>query len=273
MNYTPLRYPGGKAKIYSQICDIISLNYDEPPVYCEPFAGGFGLGMKLLLKSKVSKVYLNDLDYSIYSFWYSVLHNTEEFIAMIDQTEITINEWYNQKAIYLSTTDKYSILQKGFATFFLNRSNRSGIMKAGPIGGYSQSGSYGLDCRFNKATLKTTILNLAKRKDDIIISNFDCKTFLLRIDNDIDNIFFFLDPPYVVKGKELYKNSFTKEDHCALGKIVTNLKSKWYMTYDDTPLIRDIYKDFEIRTYDISYTVQTKKRASELLICSKNLKI
>src|SRR5690554_3362722 len=235
ISYTPLRYPGGKGKLYPFVKKIIENNYENKPAYAEPYAGGFGLGMKLLINEKVSRVYINDLDFSIYVFWKEIIENTENFIEKIINTNIDINEWKKQKEIYHNPNVSY--LEKGFATFFLNRTNRSGIMSAGPIGGYNQNGNYKIDCRFNKKNLVDLIRKISELKDKIFISNMDGKDFLKYVDKLENNVLIYLDPPYVEKGKDLYINSFTKKDHTDLSKVIKDLKNNWFLTYDDNPLI------------------------------------
>lgn len=269
-SYTPLRYPGGKAKLYNFAVDLIDKNFKEKPEYIEAFVGGAGLAMKLLLNNKVSKIYINDLDDYIYSFWYSVLNNTNEFIDLIKTTPVNITEWKNQKDIYLN--NKSTTLEKGFALFYLNRTNRSGIIKAGPIGGYNQAGNYKIDCRFNKNNLIQIIENIAAKKDKIILANMDGKDFVKLYDKKSSNSLIYLDPPYVLKGKELYHNSFLHNDHITLYNSIKALKNAWFVTYDDHKLIKEIYKDFRLEKFEINYTVQTKRVAKEVAIFSPKLK-
>lgn len=268
--FTPLRYPGGKAKIYNDIKDIINRNFDVKPVYCEPFAGGSGLALMLLFKDIVSEIHLNDLDEMIYSFWYSVLNHTDELVSLIKSTEITLENWDIQKNIY-NNPSNFSILEKGFATLFLNRTNRSGIMKAGPIGGRSQSGNYKLNCRFNKDNIITLILQISNKRNHIFIYNLDAKDFITLMDQSNNNAFIYLDPPYVNKGPDLYKNSFVKEDHIALKKVIDTLINKWFITYDDVDFIEKLYSEYRMNKFKLNYSISTSKIGTEISIYSKNL--
>lgn len=270
-SYTPLRYPGGKAKLYRFVEELITTNFKEKPVYVEPYSGGFGLGMKLLLKDKVSKVYINDLDIAIYSFWKSVVEQSEEFVFLIENAILSIDEWKRQKAIYLNPNS--TMLEKGFATFYLNRTNRSGIILAGPIGGYNQEGNYKIDCRFNKSNLISLVNLIATKKNQIIISNLDGSDFIKSIDKQESNSLIYLDPPYVERGKELYKNSFTEDNHRDLCTVIKSLNNLWFVTYDDNILVEGLYKNLGINRFDIKYSVQTKRLAKEIVIFSKSLNI
>lgn len=271
LSFTPIRYPGGKTQLYKFVSELIRINFSTPPVYIEPFAGGAGLAIKLLIKGDVSKIYLNDLDKSIYSFWYSIFNYTEKFVEKIVNTEITIKEWYIQKKIY-EQSESISILERGFATFFLNRTNRSGIIQAGPIGGKNQLGKYKIDCRFKKDKLINTIRRIASLKEKIQISNLDANNFVKNIDSIKTNALIYLDPPYVEKGNELYKNSLNIENHKSLYYTVSELKNKWFVTYDNHPIIHELYKDFNPRLFTINYSVQTKKKAKEVAIFCKKFK-
>ena len=155
---SPLRYPGGKAKVYKQIVDLLEKNNKIETTYIEPFAGGCGLALMLLKNNIVSSLLLNDIDKSIYCFWKSVLKYNIELCQMIDSAILTLEEREIQKSIQINkekinTRKKEDVLKLGFSTFYLNRVNRSGIINAGVIGGIKQTGNYKMDCRFNKKKL------------------------------------------------------------------------------------------------------------------------
>lgn len=268
---SPLRYPGGKVKLFQFVEKLIKDNYDTPPVYIEPYSGGFGLGLKLLLTHKVSKVYINDADFAIYAFWRAITEHTDTFIDLVNTAVLSIEEWKKQKDIYLNKDS--TILEKGFATFYLNRTNRSGIILAGPMGGFHQEGNYKLDCRFNKKNLVEIIRIISLRKNDIFISNLDGVEFIEYIDNKEKNALFYLDPPYVSKGKELYKNSFTETDHVNLFDKVKTLNNKWFVTYDDHNFIEKLYEEFPIYKFYINYSVQSKRKAKEIAVFHPSFRI
>ena len=211
-NCSPLRYPGGKSKLYNVIKNVLSSNELLGGTYVEPFAGGAGLAIKLLLNNDVKRIVLNDIDPAIFYFWKTILNKTEEFCEAIDCVELTIDEWQKQKEIFKKGFCGNEF-EYAFAVFYLNRTNVSGILKGGVIGGMDQKGNYKIDARFNKESLKQRIRNIASRKKDIILHNLDAKVL---VSNGYLNYFHKLlinfDPPYVNKGAQLYKNSFTKND-------------------------------------------------------------
>lgn len=271
--YSPLRYPGGKTKIYSTVRELLEHNGLLGETYIEPFAGGAGLAIKLLLNKDVKRIVLNDYDPAIYAFWYSVLNYSEKLIDNIITTDITPNEWKKQKEIY-SDQNKNDILSLGFATFFLNRTNRSGILSGGIIGGVNQNGNYLIDARFNKSDLINKISTISKLKDRIILSNMDASEFLEPHNlNSFYKAFINLDPPYVKKGARLYKNSFTEEEHRVLCQKISSCGRKWIVTYDVCSLVAELYNDYRCSYLDVTYSIQKNKKAQEYIFFSNNLNI
>jgi DNA adenine methylase len=270
-NVSPLRYPGGKAKNYAFVRDILYANALVNETYVEPFAGGAGLALKLLLCGDVKRIVLNDLDPAVYAFWDSVLHRTNEFCEMVMSTKVTVEEWKSQRAVY-SNQDLKNPIRLGFATFFLNRTNVSGVIKGGVIGGLEQAGPYAIDARFNKDDLVRRIRAIAQEKDRIVLSNLDAK--LLLDGPDLEQywpLFINLDPPYVNKGARLYKNSFSVEDHRLLAEAVGQCPHKWIVTYDVCPLVTSLYSSYRYGYLDVRYSVRNSRKAREYVFFSDDL--
>lgn len=269
--YSPLRYPGGKNKISNFVKDIIVTNNLSECSYIEPFAGGASVGLFLLFSEIVSDIYINDVDKSIYSFWYSVLNNTDGLCKLINDTKVNLLEWNKQKEIQ-NKKDKSDLLILGFSTFFLNRTNRSGIINGGMIGGREQSGKWKIDVRFNKEELIKRIKKIALYSNRIHIYNLDAQDFVSCVDNKIkNNSFIYFDPPYYKKGNVLYTNSFTHEKHQKLAEYIHLLRSNWILTYDNVPEILKLYRNDNKMNLYFSYTAAEKKEGSEIFISSSNL--
>ena len=267
ISLSPLRYPGGKSKIYDKVKKLIEVNKLGDRTYVEPFAGGFGIGIGLLCDDIVQSAVLNDFDSHIFHLWYSVINNTEALLKMIIDTPITIEEREKQKEVY-SENSTDAVLD-GFATLFLNRVNFSGVIMGGPIGGFTQNGTYKIDCRFNKSETVKKIEQIALLKDRIDLYNCDASELLtVHLKNKICTSFFNIDPPYVKKGHRLYANFFKEDDHKSLARIIAaNLgETKWIVTYDDCNLIRDIYKQYHIIGYDIQHSAGCSVRGKEIVI-------
>lgn len=274
---TPLRYPGGKAKFIPAIESIIKENDAVGCDYLEPFAGGAAVALYLLMNKICSNIHINDLDEAIYSFWKAVLTEPEDFIRKIEKTPVTMKRWQQQKKILNSSNpSKYSLLERGFATFFLNRTNHSGILKAGAIGGQEQKGKYKIDARFNKKDLIKRIDRIADHKDNIYLYGIDAQHLLRDTDNFLpSDSLIYLDPPYYLKGQGLYRNFYEHKDHVIIKEILSDLKFKWVVSYDKQPEIEDIYKNFRQGEYSLNYSVSNlnRRQATEIIIASNNLKI
>ena len=268
---SPLRYPGGKAKLYPYIVELLKINNLYGETYIEPFAGGAGLALKLLINNDVKRIVINDLDPAIYSFWFCVLNDTERLCDLIENTPITPEEWVRQKSIYSAGLND-NLLEFAFATFFLNRTNVSGVIMGGIIGGIDQNGPYKIDARFNRANLISRIKEISKHRDQIILTNLDAKIFLSPSNlRHYYKAFINLDPPYVKKGKQLYKNAFSLEDHKDLYEIVSACKRKWIVTYDICDFIKDLYAPYRSSTLDINYSINGNRKAKEYIFFSDNL--
>lgn len=264
---SPLRYPGGKFKIYGKVRNLIEINELGDRSYVEPFAGGFGIGLGLLRDNIVQTAVLNDFDSHIYNFWYTILNHADDFIQLMTDTPITIEEREHQKEIY--EDDNADQVRDGFATFFLNRVNFSGVITGGPIGGFMQSGTYKLDCRFNKDEIKNKIEQIALLRSRIELYNYDASELIAHhLQGRIQECFFNIDPPYVEKGHRLYTNFFKKDDHRNFEKTINEYlqESCWIATYDDCELIREIYKDHYMLGYNILHNAGGSVKGEEVVI-------
>ena len=271
---SPLRYPGGKSKLYNYTRKLIKTNNLRDCVYIEPYAGGCGLAIKLLSSGVVENLMLNDIDISIYSFWKAVLNDNERLIRKILDAEISIEEWHIQKRIQ-DNKSKASSFDLAFSTLFLNRTNFSGIIKARPIGGLKQKGNYLIDSRFNKQEIIKRLRHVYELRDNIKIYNKDAIEFLDDINNLCSkNVFIFLDPPYFKKGPRLYTNFYIEQDHIDLAKQINNLKQNWVVTYDNVEEIKNIYRPYNLKfkEYSLRYSANNKYDGTEVMFYSKDLK-
>jgi DNA adenine methylase len=267
---TPLRYPGGKQRLTPFINEILEANQINGH-YAEPYAGGAGVAIQLLLTKKVKHIHLNDSDFGIYAFWYSILNKTEEFCKMIQSASMTIEEWRKRKEI-VKKGDRRKVLELGFSIFYLNRCNRSGVLSAGVIGGYDQKGNYKMDARFSRNDLIQRIEAIALFKHNITITNYDAEDYINEyIPTLPSNTLIYLDPPYYEKGSELYLNAYQKSDHARLAiTIQKSIKHKWVLSYDGVPDIINLYSKRRHFIYDLQYSAAKVYKGKEVFVfCDK----
>lgn len=268
---TPLRYPGGKSQLIPLVKKLLKENKLLYGAYVEPFAGGCGIAMELLVHRMVYDVYINDIDRGIYAFWHSVINRTDDLCELIEKTPVTIDEWHKQREIAFSKSERH-FLRIGFATLFLNRTNRSGIIKGGVIGGKNQDGNYLLDCRFNKEDLLNKVQRISYFKDEIHLYRLDAVEFLRKVVPQTPaKTLINIDPPYYKRGKELYTSFYKHDDHQLLAEEIAKLDRHWMVTYDNAEEIRTLYQQHNTLTADLNYSAQTKRRGTELMVFSHQL--
>ena len=272
MRKTPLRYPGGKARLGPFFGELVSANGLQDGTYIEPYAGGAGVAIYLLLDEFVGSVHINDIDEAVYSFWRAILDNTEEFCALVKKIPITTQEWNRQKAIVSTPVKSAGMLAKGFAMFYLNRTNRSGILNAGMIGGRKQAGEWRIDARFNRDELIKRIRKISRYRSRINVSNEDALFFLRRITPTLQaNSLLYLDPPYYVKGQHLYANFYRREDHKDIAQFISKVNLPWVLSYDDHSAIRSFYSGFRRSQYSLNYSARERRNGSEVMFFSDGI--
>jgi len=242
-------------------------NHMHAATYVEPFCGGASVALDLLYNERVSNIVLNDIDYRLFSFWDAILNKPEEFCDQLRRTPVTMAERENQMEIYRHP-EQYSSFFVGFACFFLNKTNRSGILSGGPIGGVEQAGDWKITTKFGKQYFYRVIRKFARYGSRIQLFNMDAVEFLDKVVRPLGaNTFIFLDPPYFSVGKELYRDHyFEVEDHYRLSEAVKELKQPWLMSYDDVSEIRALYPNNLVEDMAMYYHTYSKKHKAEILI-------
>lgn len=271
---TPLRYPGGKQRLWPFINEILVHNDLVGGHYVEPYAGGAGVAIELLLRNRVTHIHLNDSSLGVFSFWHSILNDPERFCRAISRAVLTVEEWKKQKLIFKesSKADRFDL---GFATFYLNRCNRSGILNGGVIGGLAQTGNWKIDARFPRNDLINRVEAIAAKKRFIKIKNLDAERFLSDCNERLpEKTLVYCDPPYYRKAESLYHNHYKPDDHCAISDFIQNqLKLPWVVSYDSCEEIEKFYANRNMFRYQLQYNAATVYKGSELFIFSDELNI
>ena len=271
---TPLRYPGGKGSLKYFLANTLLDNELDGGTLIEPFCGGAGASLPLLIAGHVNRLHLNDVNPAVAAFWHSVFFDTYALISLIKYTPVTMQQWHRCREAIEHPEDA-STLELGFATFFMNRCNRSGLLTSGPIGGYQQLGNYKLDCRYNKADLIARIERLGRLANHVTVSCKDACDFLSGLgEEELLQSLIFIDPPYVRQGHNLYKRfSFEPEDHQRLAEFIKPRNWYWLITYDDHPLIHSLYAERTQGVVELSYQMQQAKFGRELFVASAHCRV
>lgn len=268
---SPLRYPGGKLKVVDYIKRLFEVNDLMDGTYIEPYAGGASVALTLLFSEYASRIKINDIDRSIYAFWHSVLEETEGLCRMIQDTPVTMEQWERQREVQ-ARKQEAELLELGFSTFFLNRANRSGILSGGVIGGKNQDGKWKIDARYNKADLIERIESVAEYKDRIELTSVDAVELIKRYKcTPTEKTLCYLDPPYFVKGRDLYLNYYNYDDHRNIAQAIKKFKGKWIISYDAVPFIKELYKDYRQEEYYLSYSAGNPAKGREIIVYSDGL--
>ena len=267
---SPLRYPGGKASLAGFLSRTIEVNNLSGCTYFEPFAGGAGAALRLLRDGVVSELRLNDLDVRITAFWNAVLSERDRFVDAILSVPVSVTEWEKQRDI-CRRGDASNGFELGFAAFYLNRCNRSGVLfRAAPIGGHEQTGEWRIDARFNREALAERVIAISQRRESIEITNMDARDFLVRHlprGRKRSRVFAYLDPPYHSNGSRLYLNRYRDQDHRQLARYMQSQRMlHWVMSYDDVPRVRELYASCTVGSLSIRYSFQRVTRTRELVI-------
>ncbi|SFE22058.1 DNA adenine methylase [Actinopolyspora alba] len=268
---SPLRYPGGKARLAPYLARLLEAQGPQPRQYAEPFAGGAGAALHLLRNDSVERIHLNDLNPGIAAFWRASLDVPNQFCHQVRTVPLTIDEWHRQAEIYANPSG-HDDFELGFATFYLNRTNRSGILDARPIGGFEQLGHWKIDARFNRESLCTRIQAIADLRHRIYVTEYDALAFLNTIQDIAKDVLVYADPPYLVQGEGLYLHAFDAEAHLRLARFLASADFPWILTYDDDPRITNLlYSGGRCATFDISHTAHRQHVGTEAVIYSEQL--
>jgi len=268
---SPLRYPGGKAKVTNFLKLLILQNSLVGVDYVEPYAGGASAALSLLYEDYVDTVQINDLNRGVYHFWQLALNDPEVLCRRIKATPLDVEEWRRKRSIYREATAGPEDL--GFASFYLNRTNRSGIVSGGVIGGLDQSGPWKIDARFDREGLCERVRKLSRFRERITVTNEDAANLLRRHRRSRQRKLLYLDPPYYVKGSRLYDNFYSHADHVIIRDLVKSMRGPWIVSYDAVPEIVDLYSGRASRFYSLGYSAGQSSSGSEAMFFSEDLQI
>ena len=268
---TPLRYPGGKGRLTQHIMDVLEMNGLVGGHYVEPYAGGAGIAVSLLYLEYADHIHLNDLDLAVYSFWHSIIHHTDEFVRLVRDTPLTVEEWRKQRAVQYAK-NAAGTLELGFSTFYTNRTSRSGILRGGVIGGVNQTGIWKMDARYKRASLIKRIEKIASYSSRISLYNRDASDLISEVLPTLPaRSLIYLDPPYYHHGSRLYHAAYKHDDHARIASQVGDIRQKWIVSYDNVEPIRQLYTAYRQQTFGLRWTAQRRYDGVEVMVYCNEL--
>lgn len=271
---SPLRYPGGKARLAGYLARLIAAQRPRPRYYAEPFAGGAGAALHLLEAEEVRGIHLNDLSPGIAAFWRSLFGSTEAFAKRIEAQPLTLDAWHVAREVYFSAPESVEEFELGYATFLLNRFNRSGILEAGPIGGMEQRGTWKIGARFNAVELAARVRYVGGYRNRVKVTELDARDFITGLACHASDTLLYVDPPYLVQGERLYLDSLSFVDHTEFAELLRSSMFRWFLTYDaDERILSELYPGLRCVEFNISHTAHTQHVGSEYAVFSDRLEV
>lgn len=240
---SPYRYPGGKSKVIDYL--YWHLESKKTGVLISPFTGGGSFELAMLEAGVVDKIHMNDLDPGVFSFWWVLKHMPFELINRIEEKLPTHEEYFQAQQLIKNDYKHADLIEAAWASFLVNRLAYSGVFKANPLGGKFGT-SNDLLQRWNPHDLVKRINKIHSMADQIKVTQLPAIE-LIEESYWNENATLFIDPPYVVKGKDLYHCYFTEDDHIELSQILDSLHMGFpgadvVVTYDYCELLNTLYR-------------------------------
>lgn len=268
---TPFRYPGSKSSFASTVKSYVLHNDLQGCKIIEPYAGSAAVTLALVSEEICSSAVLGERDPLMFSFWKVALQQPDALINKIREADVSLERWHELRPLLeCETPEEDRLVEMAFAALFFNRTNFSGVLHTGPIGGQDQSSAYKIDCRFNREDLIARVREIAKLGDRINVV-FGDAVDLIKENKRRVTPFFYIDPPYFVQGRKLYRHHYKLRDHVALSKSLGSVKFNWMLSYDNHDVIRSLYGEFKQVEKKFQYSTRVSKNEDELLITNMEI--
>ncbi|MEI7867358.1 MAG: DNA adenine methylase [Candidatus Methylumidiphilus sp.] len=265
---SPLRYPGSKATFLKVVLEFIEVHGLKGREIVEPYAGSGIVSLSLVANNLVSHATLVERDPLLYSFWKAVFEHTDILLSSIEDININMDTWYELRVLLKHKIPENELIPDlALACLFFNRTNFSGVLHSGPIGGKDQSSDYKLDCRFNKKDIISRIRQISSLRDGVSVKFGDALEFLQKANiQNHEKRFFYVDPPYFKQGRKLYRYYYKVIDHKRLYDILSVATFPWLLSYDKHEFIELLYDGFPQVHQSFRYMSRTPKNENELVV-------
>lgn len=231
--FSPFRYPGGKTWLIPWIREW--LNALGAPIHwiVEPFAGGGAVSLASVFEGLAQRAVLVERDEGIAAVWQTIFSpHAEQFAKRVVAFDCTPSSVQQLLVNIPETTEDLA-----FATLVCNRTRYGGIVAPGAAVVRQGENGRGIASRWYPETLKRRILAIAAQRGRLHFVHGDGMEYL-RQTSQSSGVAFYIDPPYTVAGRRLYK--YSAIDHEALFSLASQLEGDFLMTYDDAIEIRNL---------------------------------
>ncbi|QOT19275.1 DNA adenine methylase [Paenarthrobacter sp. YJN-5] len=271
---SPLRYPGGKARMAPWLTDTFEglLGPMDVEIWLEPFGGGAGAALTALCTGKVPEAWIVEANPALAAFWTTVMNDGPALAARVERTIPTLALFQESRENVGAALagEHLNVFDLGLSAFILNRCSRSGMIlpSVGPIGGKMQAGQHTIAARFNAGALADRIRAVHALGDRFKVFAGDGISFLEDLpDSGVqDEVFCFVDPPYIGVGNDLYAVGMDDDLHQRLARALNRLTTPWLLTYDAHPRVPLLYPGSHVVEFDIPHTAGSSRVGTEYLV-------
>ncbi len=245
--YTFIPWVGGK---YLLAPDIVALMPQERKTYIEVFGGGGKVLFAKAVKSGEVEVF-NDINKDLVNLFRIVRNRFDQFKA--------------RQYFILSSREEYA----AFLQRYKNRTFKDDIERA-IVFYYLVKTSFGSgittgwgSSRVRPAKYPACLEDLDGVRERLKRVYIECLSFERLIPKwDSEDALFYCDPPYWVtlEKKGYYQHELNEDGHVHLRDILMKIKGRFILSYDNHPRVRELYKDFNVRTTrPIHYSMNNRK--------------
>lgn len=211
---------GGKRALKNEIISRFPKDFER---YIEVFGGA---GWVLFGKQPNKFEVFNDADRYLINLYKQIKYNCDELQNEIDR--IHSRELFNDYKLSLSTDDLTDVQRAARYYYIIKHSFGS------------NKGSFATSVKGNRADI---LNDISQRLQTVIVENQDFERIIKTYDRE--KALFYCDPPYL-NTEKYYSCSFSFADHKRLYNILSEIKGKFILSYNDCEFIRSLYKDYNI---------------------------
>lgn len=229
-------WPGGKGTAATALIEMFPSNCR---LYCEPFMGAASVFWNLP-EGAFEQHVLNDLNDDLVNLFNMVRDRSEDMAKIYKwmiHSRKTFAEMLKVRKGELSTGHDRDI-ERAIAYFYLLKTGHNTCPKSP---GNFRSGKQEIKSMFNA---DFDLEPYRRKLKNCVVETMDFEILMRRYDKA--DAFFYTDPPYVDVGDVLYEKFFTEDDHRRLAETMKDLKGRWMLSYNEHPLVRELYKKYKI---------------------------